>query len=203
MAVISFIGASGCLTPEYTPITQYTIEPSIELAEAPASDLTIGIRPLTAGQSLKRNVFYRDPDLQVGNLADVQWSEMPSDMVARYMFDAIVASKRFADVGLAVNVSRPTFMLTGELRRFDLVRIEEPWEAVCEVYFELRTSESREAVWAETVIGRAPLSSNHVQALPQAMSDAVAAVIQQSVSAIAAVEPPQADSGDIWTNPFF
>jgi len=181
------LNTTGCLTPQkYTPLAQYTIDPDLtDLPNVDASDDTLGIRRFSAAQPLKRDIFYRDADLRVGNLLDAQWAEFPADMMTRYIFDAAAASGRFHDVGLATDLSRPTFLLTGDLRKFDLDRSQDPWHAECQIHFELRSVSNSRAAWTETLTASVPLSENTIPALPQAMSNATTAVIHQAVTAIA------------------
>lgn len=182
---------TGCLTPQdYTPVAQFTIEPGLSgLPDAAASDATLGIRRLSAAQPLKRDIFYRDPGLRVGNLLDAQWAENPADMMTRFVFDAASASGRFQDVGLATDVSRPTFVLTGDVRRFDLDRTRDVWHAECQVHFELRTVTNSSAVWAQTLSASVPLEDNEIAALPQAMSQATAAILLEAIAAIIQASP--------------
>ncbi len=187
------LGLSGCLTPQdYTPLAQYTIQPDFNaIPRSKPAKISLGIRRFSAAQPLKRDIFYRDPELRVGNLLDAQWAEFPADMMTRYIFDAATASERFDDVGLATDVSRPTFILTGDVRRFDLNREQDPWRADCEVHFELRTVQNSSAVWSDTLLASVPMTENKIPALPIAMSEAAALVIQHAVGAIveSSVEP--------------
>lgn len=186
MMALFAIAIVGCLTPQdYTPLSQFTIAPNIgDTPKSRPSNATLGIRRFTAAQPLKRDIFYRDPNFRVGNLLDAQWAEFPADMMTRYLFDATTASGRFADVGLATDISRPTFLLTGDIRRFDLNRTQEPWHADCQIHFELRTVGNGNAAWSETLSASVPLSDNTIAAFPAAMSDAAAEVIAQAIMAI-------------------
>jgi ABC-type uncharacterized transport system auxiliary subunit len=191
LMTIAMLITTGCLTPQsYTPLAQYTIEPDLnDLPNATLSDYTLGIRRFGAAQTLKRDIFYRDPDLRVGNLLDAQWAEFPADMMTRYIFDAAATSGRFRDVGLATDLSRPTFLLTGDLRKFDLDRSQDPWHAVCQIHFELRTVSNSQAAWSRTLTASVPLTENTIPALPKAMSEATTAVIHQAMTAIAQANP--------------
>jgi ABC-type uncharacterized transport system auxiliary subunit len=184
--LIAALALAGCLTPQdYTPVAQYTIAPDLSgVAEENGTDATLGIRRFSAAQPLKRDIFYRDPDLRVGNLLDAQWAENPADLMTRFVFDAAMRSGRFKDVGLATDIAPPTYLLTGDLRRFDLDRTGETWAAVCQVHFELRTVSDRAAAWSETLTASVPLARNEVGALPQAMSAAASDVIQTALESI-------------------
>ncbi len=186
MIALFTISIVGCLTPQdYTPLTQFTIDPNIDdTPKSRPSNTTLGIRRFTAAQPLKRDIFYRDPNLRVGNLLDAQWAEFPADMMTRYIFDATTASGRFVDVGLATDISRPTFLLTGDIRRFDLNRTQVPWHADCQIHFELRTVGNGSAAWSETLSASVPLSDDSLAAFPAAMSDAAADVIAQAIAAV-------------------
>jgi len=182
---------AGCLTPQtYTPIAQFTIAPDLgDLPECESTEATVGVRRLSATQPLKRDIFYRDPGLQVGNLAEAQWVEMPGEMMTRHVFDALIASGRFQDVGSATDLSRPTFVLLGTVRRFDLDRTEDTWRAVCELHLEFRTVDGSRPAWTGTVSSTVPLADNNIDALPAAMSDAASNVLREAVTAIVAVDP--------------
>lgn len=188
---IALLSFAGCLTPkDYTPLAQFTIEPDLtDLAKSEPSDITLGIRRFSASQPLKRDIFYRDKNLRVGNLMDAQWAENPSDFMTRFVFDAAVECGHFGDVGLATDLSRPTFLLTGDIRRFDLDRTQKPWRAECQIHFELRTVTTRRAAWSETLSASVPLAENEVAALPLAMSEAAASVIGEAMSAIVQARP--------------
>ena len=190
LLALCMLGVAGCLTPQnYTPISQFTIEPNIaDIPESVSSDATLGIRRFSAAQPLKRDIFYRDPNLRVGNLLDAQWAESPADMMTRFVFDAAAASGRFQDIGLATDLSRPTFLLTGDVRRFNLDRTQDPWRAECQVHFELRAVANGQAAWSQTLSASVPLIENTTPSLPQAMSQAAAAVIHDAIAAIVRTE---------------
>jgi ABC-type uncharacterized transport system auxiliary subunit len=185
------IAAIGCLTPQdYAPLAQFTIAPDLDaIPESDRTNATVGIRRLAASQPLKRDIFYRDPGLQVGNLLDAQWAEMPGDLMTRQLLDALTASGRFVDVAYATDLSRPTFVLHGTVRRFDLDRTEDTWRAVCELRLEFRSTDGSRPAWTGTVSSTVPLAENKVDALPAAMSEAAAAVLHEAVSEITAVDP--------------
>jgi len=191
LIVATALITTGCLTPQnYTPVMQFTIAPDFtDLPTARSSMATLGIRRLSASQPLKRDIFYRDPDLRVGNLLDAQWAENPADMMTRHVFDAAVASGRFHDVGLATDIPLPTFVLTGDVRRFDLDRTKVPWQAVCEIHFELRTVSNGNAAWSDTLTSSIPLAQDEVPALAEAMSQAAAQVIHEAMGKIVKAEP--------------
>ncbi len=188
---VATLSTSGCLTPQdYTPLAQYTIEPNLtEIPKTATTETTLGIRRFSAAQPLKRDIFYRDPDLRVGNLLDAQWAESPPDMMTRHVFDAATSSDHFQDVGLAIDVSRPTYVLTGDVRRFDLNRTQEQWRADCEVHFELRRVRDGGAAWSDTLSGSEQLSENTVATLPKAMSEAAAQVIREAIIEIVKSSP--------------
>jgi ABC-type uncharacterized transport system auxiliary subunit len=83
-------------------------------------------------------------------------------------------------------LSVPDYVLGGELRRFDLDQTGETWQAVCEVRIEVRAYRENRLLWAGTLRESQPLAENSIAALSPAMSSALARVVEQAVSGIAA-----------------
>ena len=178
--------AIGCATPRYTPPTKYVLEPEVKVAEAQTLDKTLGIRSLLAARPYKQKVVYREKGFVLGDYSAVEWAELPADVLTRVLTDAIVATRRFRDVGDAADLVVPDFILTGELRKFDVVRTTDPWTAECEVRLELRETQQPQAVWAATLTESEPLERNEPSALPAAMSRAVERIVKRAAEAIAA-----------------
>lgn len=130
-------------------------------------------------------IVYREADNELGQYEDVEWAELPRDAVVRALLDAVIATGRFADAGLATNMTKPNLILTGQLRKFDLDRTAKPWTAVCEVRLELRETFGPALLYGETITATQPLDENEVSALPPAMSAAVAQAIQRAATEIA------------------
>jgi len=177
--------AAGCVTHTYPGVVLYTITPELDVAQAQGTERTLGIRPLVAALPYKQQVMFRESDFELRPYDNVQWAELPRDMVTRALTDALVAAKRFKDVGNAADLNAPDWILTGELRRFEEVHTCDPWVAQCEVRLELRDALGSEAIWAGTLSAREPLTQNDVAALAPAMSRAVAAVVEQAAAQIA------------------
>ena len=178
--------AIGCAT-SYSPPTKYVLESDVQVAAAQQPlDKTLGIRALVAARPYKQKVVYRESGFVLGEYSSVEWAELPADVVTRILTDAIVATHRFKDVGNAEDLALPDLVLTGELRKFDVVRTTDPWEAECEVHLELRDTQQPQAVWAATLTESEPLERNESAALPSAMSRAVAKIVKQAAEAIAA-----------------
>ena len=178
--------AIGCAT-SYSPPTKYVLESDVQVAAAQQPlDKTLGIRPLVAARPYKQKVVYRESGFVLGEYSTVEWAELPADVVTRILTDAIVATHHFKDVGNAEDLALPDLILTGELRKFDVVRTADPWEAECEVHLELRDTQQPQAVWADTLKKSEPLERNEPAALPSAMSRAVAKIVKQAAEAIVA-----------------
>ena len=178
--------AAGCATPRFTPPTKYFLAPDVKIAAAPALDKTLGIRPVIAARPYKQKIVYRDAGFVLGEYNTGEWAELPADVLTRALMDAIVATHHYKDVGNAADLSVPDLVLTGELRKFDVVRAAESWTAECEVRLELRDAQQPQAVWAETLNESEPLERNDLAALPAAMSHAVERVVKRAAEAIAA-----------------
>jgi len=183
-AILMAVLTTGCATRSYEPPVQYALGPQVEVKAANPTAKTLGIRSLEAARPYRQQIVYRD-GLRLGQYANTEWAVLPSDAVTRALTDAIVATGHFADVGAAADMSKPDYILTGQVRKFDLQRDTEPWKAECEVRLEMREALGREAPYGETLSASVPLSSNDVSALPAAMSQAVATIVTEAANAIA------------------
>jgi len=192
LPLILLLLAAGCATPEYTPITSFVVEPQIDVqkAEKPTG-LTLGVRTLETSRAYRQPIAYLDDGLVLGTFDEYEWAELPSDIVTRALMDAITDTGKFQNVGLAAFMTRPAFTLTGQLRRFELNRTSQPWTAVAKATLTLRKSLEPQAVWSNTLEATAPLATNDVAALPEAMSEAVGKLASQTASAIAAAGAAQ------------
>jgi len=185
---LALIALAGCATPTYVPTTRYYIEPQIDVKPVNTIDKSLGIRPLEPAGPYKQNVIYRTGGFILGEHATIQWAEIPSAVVTRALTDAIVATKRFKDVGNAADLKMPDFILVGELRKFDEDRTVDPWAAKCEVRLELRPTNGTDTGWADTLAIRVPLEQNDTSALPKAMSNAITQIIKKTAETIATIK---------------
>lgn len=180
--------ATGCasLLPKAAPPPlRYTLAVPDAGVTAESSGKSLAVRSLEPARPYKQNVVTRSGD-ELAQYTSVEWAELPADTVTRALMDALVASGRFNDVAQAVDLTRPDWILTGQLRRFDLVRDTEPWTAVCEARLELREASGRALIWAKTIRAEEPLAQSDHKALPAAMSAAVGRVIHEAVAEIVA-----------------
>lgn len=186
MAVLMLAGACGCISmPEYMPVRTYVVEPEVAVTAATPTDKALAVRPLDAARPYRQAIVYRDAGQVLGYFDSAQWSELPEQVVTRTLLDALARTGRFRDVGYHTDLRAPDYILTGELRRFDLIKTSEPWTAYVEVRLELRGVLSPEVLWAQTLTATEPLGANDVAALPPAISKAVSNVIGKAVEEIA------------------
>jgi len=176
--------AAGCLTPRFTPPTKYFLQPGVNVTAAQTLDKTLGIRPIVAARPYKQKIVYRDAGFVLGEYSAAEWAELPADVLTRVLTDAIVATHHYKDVGNAADLSAPDLILTGELRKFDIVRAAEPWKAECEVRLELRDAQQPQAIWADTLTESEPLERNDLAAVPAAMGRAVERVVKRAAEAM-------------------
>lgn len=179
--------AAGCLTArEFTPTLRYTFTPEIPVVAAgQPADETLAVRPLESARPYKQNIVYRN-GLEIGHYASVEWAELPADAVGRALRDALLASGRYRDVGSALDLTKPTYILTGQLRKFDLVKDIHPWYAEVEVRLEVREALGRRLVWASTLNATEQLDQDEIGALPAAMGRAVSRLIAEAATGITA-----------------
>lgn len=175
----------GCLTaPKLSPIHTYVVEPKPAVATAEPTGKTLGVRQLEASRPYREQIVYRDKGMTLGYFPNAEWAELPAQVVTRALKDALIQSGRFTDVGDAGDLVSPDYILTGQLREFDLVRSTEPWTANVEIRLELRGAMLPEIVWAQTLSAKENLKKDDVSALPAAMSKAVSGVIEEAVAGI-------------------
>ena len=194
LAVATVLAAvlPSCATRSYVATTRYVIEPVVDVAPSPATNLRLGIRAIEPAEPYKQKIKYRTEGLVLGEYANAEWAENARDVVTRALQDAIHKSNVFADVGDALDMGRPDLVLTGKLRRFEEDRTQEPAVVVCVVRLDVRKPVSGERVWGatvaveepveETVVQRSaasvggkiePDSKNHLSAVARAMSTAL------------------------------
>jgi len=178
--------AAGCLTPRtYEPTVRYRLDPAPEVAAVEPGNATLGVRPLQPGRSYTAKICFLEPGHELGRYERAEWAELPRDVITQALTDALVATGRFRDVGLASDLARPDYILTGYLRRFEEDRTRDPWEAVCEVRLEMRKAMAPGEVWAATLTKRRPLAERTLPALASAMNEAIAELVEEAATAIA------------------
>jgi ABC-type uncharacterized transport system auxiliary subunit len=188
ISIVALLIAAGCATPTYDPVTSFAVEPKIDVPQAAPTIDILGVRPLEYGRPYRQPIAYRDKGFVLGAYEKFEWAELPRDIVTRALIDAISASRKYQDVGLAALMARPNLLLTGQLRKFDLDRTADPWKANVEVSLSLRPALEPNVVWSGVLTATAPLATNDVAELPEAMSKAVADIATQAATAIAAAK---------------
>ena len=184
LASISLLVLLGCATRSYTRTVEYTLDPQVEVTPGQATDAILALRDLDAALPYKRDIAYLAEGLELGHFEKAAWAELPADIVTRELFDALFESGAFADVGYAIDISMPKYILTGELRKFHVDRTSQPWTAQCEVHLQVRGEGAK--VWSETLSESEPLTVDAVAAAPEAMSAALGRVVQRAAEAIMA-----------------
>ena len=176
--------SAGCIgLNKPAPPLRYVIDQKPQIAQAENTSKTLAVRPLEPARPYKQNVVYRE-GAEMGIYTLIEWSELPSDVATRALIDALSASGRFKDAAKAIDLGVPDLILTGQLRKFDLLRDTTPWTAVCEIRLELRQGAGRDLVWAKTLTASEPLTTSESAALPPAMNTALSHVIEGAVTEI-------------------
>ena len=163
----------GCGASNYIPTSYYAVDPPINVEHAPTIDAALGLRPLQAPRTYAKGIVAREANLEVVYLPHATWTDRPQDVLTRALTDALTSSSRFKDVGNASDMFAPDYILTGELRRFDILRNETPWAVICEARLELRHGQERDAVWQDTIQVRKTVEDAGIPAAAHAMSKAV------------------------------
>lgn len=183
------IFAAGCLsTPTIELIQYYTIDPALQPAALASTGKSLGIRPLVGARPYQLQVAYKEEPNRLAYFFRAEWAESPPTLVTRALSDALNDLGAFTDVGDAANMTRPDYVLTGELRRFEADYTAEPC-AVVEVSFAIRETSGTAAQWEGIVQATAPLSggpdSADLEEVAAALSDAVTQLVAEICQQIA------------------
>lgn len=182
---ITALFLTGCLSPgTVTPTQYYSLAPQVQVDTYETRQETLGVRPISAARPYKQPMVYRD-GLYQGQRSEL-WAENPADVVTRAITDAIIATNRFSDAGNAAEMSRPDFILIGELRQFHEDRSVSPAIASIEVRIEVRQARDKEVLWSETLQARIPMEGSSAGHFAKAMSQALGQVATIAAEAIAA-----------------
>ncbi len=172
---------SGCLFPlSVTPTRHYIIDPKLHIEPAETLDLTLGFRPLAVAQPYDRRMAFVAPNHLLGYRPHEEWAEKPEDTATRAIADALIATKRFKDLGDASHMARPDLMLTGEIRKFHEDRTGARPMAVVEMRLELREARGNAERWADTLHAEIPIEGGL-----KAKGNAVAAAMTQALAEVA------------------
>ena len=192
LALVAMLTAfSGCLSAGDVALKrQFLLAPEITAAPAQATPHTLGVRPLSAARPYTLNMLYADADGALLPYVDTFWAEQPSAIVTRALRDALAATGRFADVGDAAEMSRPRYLLTGELRAFHEDRSVTPAVARIEVKLEIREARADGKVWSGTTTATATLEGDTPAAYAKAITVALQDVAANAANTIAQVQLP-------------
>ena len=182
-AVAAALLVASCATPTFVPTVWYVLEPAPQSAPAQPSELTLGIRPIDAAKPYRQPIVYREGQ-ELGMYPGIQWAELPDAVVTRALTEALAASGRFQDVGIAGDMHAPDLILVGQLRKLDERHDPDGWTAECELHIEVRKALETQVVAADTFGARVSLERNDVAALPEAMNRALAEVVSRAATRI-------------------
>ncbi|HOH50917.1 MAG TPA: hypothetical protein PLI98_09290, partial [Candidatus Hydrogenedentes bacterium] len=103
--------------------------------------------------------------------------------------DMLRATARYADVGDAAEMVRPSLILTGELRALRLNRAVSPAVAEMVVRLELRASREPKAVWAGTLVETEPLDEDSGAGFARAANRAAGRLVTRAAAEMAKATP--------------
>lgn len=177
---------SGCLTPKTVESTRfYTVSP----APLPAGELVnpgaLGIRPLLAARPYKLEIAYRAETNRLAYFPKSEWAELPGTMVSRALADAIARSHVFEDTGDATTMSRPDYMFTGELRRFEADYSGDSPAFVVEASLSIRAALTGEGLWRDVVEVRIPIGPRDALGTNNATLTEIAKAASESITELA------------------
>lgn len=182
---------AGCLGPRTLMETrQFLLAPAP--GEAPAladSGNTLGIRPLAAALPYDLRMAVLAEDGTLGYLPHDKWAERPETALTRSLSDMLRATARYADVGDAAEMVRPSLILTGELRALRLNRSVSPAVAEMAVRLELRASREPKAVWTGTLVETEPLEEDSGMDFARAANRAAGRLVARAAAEMAKATP--------------
>lgn len=181
---------TGCLrAPTIEPREYYALSPSLSVIHGEPLDKTLGIRPLSVAKPFTTSMAYMAPGNKLTYRVNQEWAEKPGDTLTRALIDALAASGRFKDVGNAAEMSRPDYILTGEIRNFVENRGTDPASAEIEVRIEVREAMGDRLFWADTLNFSETLEGSAATELSNAMSRAIEKLVESAAMGITSAEP--------------
>lgn len=183
--LIALLILPGCLSRDIVPTTRFKLDPEPQVASiTPRAEVTLAVRPIETGRAYSQKMVMISGN-ELSYLPNVEWAEQPRDTVTNALIDGLIASGRFSDVGSPLDVKQPTWMLSGELRKFDLVREGDAWQTVAEVRIEVRQALGPRLIWAGTIREAETLEERTVGAHAAAMERVIARIVSKAVDSIA------------------
>jgi ABC-type uncharacterized transport system auxiliary subunit len=186
---------SGCLTASTIAAARYyTITPTPTIETRASSGKPLGVRPLIGAKPYKLAIAYTAADNRIAYFQNAEWADLPATMLNRALMDGLIRLGSFSEVDDAANMNRPTYILTGELRRFEADYNRETPAAVVEMLAIVRNVETGNSLWQGYVTGETPLpvaeaganlhSDASLAAVAEAMTESVARVVEQACAKI-------------------
>lgn len=167
-------------TRKIEPLSYYTITPNIQVEIGETTTATLGIRPLLSARHYNLAMAYQRDDHILEYRHNAQWAEQPSATITRAIRDTLIATNRFADVGLATEMARPDFLLTGEVRKFHEHITNATSSAELEVRIEIRRARDIDVLLAHTFYSRVPMEESS----PEAFAAAIGKALQEMTVAL-------------------
>lgn len=177
------------LRPRY--FSPETIEPAARALRAPASSLELRLGRVVAGSSLREQIAYRDSDHELGFYEERRWTERPEVYLRRSLAHAL-----FEERGATRVVSGAAPTLEVELTAFEEVRApahKARLQAIAILHDE-RIGRFEQTITVERPIAPVPdarKDESLVQALSEALAQAVAEISDHVLAQLAASTPPE------------
>jgi ABC-type uncharacterized transport system auxiliary subunit len=182
---------SGCLTPNGTlPPDQYLLHAAPQVPASETLSVTLGIRELESARPYHLQMAHMESVGRLNYYQTATWAEFPAAALTRALHESISRTGRFADAGMAEQMSRPDWMLVGYLNAFQEDRTTTPAQAVVEVRLEMRQARATDLLWSATLREVQALDGEGPAALAKAMDAATVRLISQAVSQIVGVAAP-------------
>lgn len=188
------LALAGCLsTPTVHSTRYYTLTPAIEMGNATASGKTLGVRPIVSARPYKLEVAYTAEPNRLAYFTHAEWAEAPATVVDRALTDALLASGQFRDVGEAGDMTRPDYVMTGELRRFDADFTGDAPRVVVEADLVVREATGPGTLWQGHLVAESPIAGPEVTptgsdaqlaAIASALAEAVSTLVQEACAGI-------------------
>ncbi|HDY82858.1 MAG TPA: hypothetical protein ENH48_07875 [Halieaceae bacterium] len=183
-------GLSGCAFQELPPVTEYSLEPSLESVRQDRNPLPLTIRlaPISASQMyLTPDLYYVDASSYQHNpYAYSRWVDAPVRMLQLVLQDGLEQSGLFKAVLPSSSMLRPDLRLETTLYDFSQqLGADDSSAAVVRLRFYLIDARKGKILGSKQFISRVPAPSRDARGGVAAINEAVALILPRLVSWLA------------------
>jgi ABC-type uncharacterized transport system auxiliary subunit len=163
---------------EFAPVTPPQARPTS--AFGPLVLRELGCPPYLCEDRL----VYREGPYRIGFYDYHRWAVDPRAALTRLVADRIRASSLFESVAVERTAARDTYLLRGDIERFEEVDGAAAVQAICTIAAEIVDLKTRSVIWSGTVSETVPVQQRDVAGVVAALSAASQAVADGLVASM-------------------